>query len=247
MASEWRMKMSLRVKKYLKVTSFLSSAMTGLAVCSHGRRMLTPKAVGRPGAFVSGLHDARPGAGDDHETGLHDFAPEVRGLLIDKFIGLRARRAEDGDLAFAGVGREEAERVAQFAQRGLDDAHVAGVAHVGQEFQGVFDDVGDFGFVVAAAFEADQFLDARLQFGVDGGFFAVPFVHNGRITARRTKARSRNSVLNHNSARNLNRRWFPITIKIKICTLTIGAEKPDCAPILNSRNARFRWKGSELR
>ena len=112
---------------------------------------------------------------------------EVGGLLIFQFVGLRARGAEDGDFAFAGVGREEAEGVAQFAQRGLDDAHVAGVLHVGQEFQGVFDDVGDFGFVVAAAFELDQLLNAFRQFGV-GGFLAVPSVHAGRITLRRTKA-----------------------------------------------------------
>src|ERR1017187_7321730 len=48
MASEWRMKVSLRVKNYLNVMSFLSSAMTGLALCSHGRRMLTPKLFSGP-------------------------------------------------------------------------------------------------------------------------------------------------------------------------------------------------------
>ena len=43
MASEFRTKVSLRVKKYLKVISFLSCWMTGLALCSHGSRMFAPK------------------------------------------------------------------------------------------------------------------------------------------------------------------------------------------------------------
>ena len=34
-----------------------------------------------------------------------------------------------------------------------------------EQFQGVFDDVGDFVLVVAAAFEPDEFGDALLQFG----------------------------------------------------------------------------------
>ena len=72
-------------------------------------------------------------------------------------------------LRLPAIRREQPERVAQFPQRGLDDAHVAGVLHVGQQFQRVFDDVGDFGFVVAAAFELDEFLDALFQFQVGGG------------------------------------------------------------------------------
>ena len=124
---------------------------------------------------------------------LHHFAAELDGLLVFHAVGLRPRGAEDGDLAFAGVGREEPERVAQLAQGGLDDAHVAGVLHVGQEFQGVFDDVGDFGFVVAAAFESDEFLNARLQFGVGGGF-CRSVCSRRQITLRRAKATRRLAI-----------------------------------------------------
>jgi len=37
------MKISLRVKKYRKVSSFGSLAMTSFGPCSNGSRMLTPK------------------------------------------------------------------------------------------------------------------------------------------------------------------------------------------------------------
>ena len=150
--------------------------------------MLTPKAVFRPGAFVSGLHDARPGAGDDHEAGLRNLAPEIHGLLVFQLVRLRPGGAENRDLADARIRREQPEGVAQFAQRGLDDAHVAGVLHVGQQLERVFDDVGDLGFVVAAAFEFDEFPNPPFQFRVGGRFFAVPSVHGGRITLRAAKA-----------------------------------------------------------
>ena len=129
--------------------------------------------VFRPGAFVSGLHDARPGAGDDHETGLRNFAPELDGLLIFHLVRLRPRGTKNRDLADVRIRREQPEGVAQFAQRGLDDTHVTGVLHIGQQLERVFDDVGDFGFVVAAAFEFDEFPDPPLQFRVGGRFFAV--------------------------------------------------------------------------
>ena len=38
--------------------------------------------VFRPGAFVAGLHDAGPGAGDDHEAGGGNFFAELAGLLV---------------------------------------------------------------------------------------------------------------------------------------------------------------------
>ena len=140
---------------------------------------------------MSGLHDARPGAGDDHETGLRNFTPELDGLLIFQLVRLRPRGAKNRDLADARIRREQPEGVAQFAQRGLDDAHVAGVFHVGQQFERVFDDVGDLGFVVAAALVLNEFLNPLLQFRVGGWFFAVLSVHGGRITLRRTKAIAR--------------------------------------------------------
>jgi hypothetical protein len=39
---------SFRVKKYLKVTSLGSSAIHGLASCSNGRRMFSPKLFSPP-------------------------------------------------------------------------------------------------------------------------------------------------------------------------------------------------------
>ena len=146
--------------------------------------MLTPKLFSGPAPSCPGLHDARPGAGDDHETGLHNFAPEIDGLLIFPFVRLRPRRAENRDLADARIRREEPERVAQFAQRGLDDAHVAGVLHVGQQLERVFDDVGDFAFVVAAALVSNEFLNPPLQFRVGGRFIAGPSVHTTRIARK---------------------------------------------------------------
>ena len=169
MASEWRMKINLRVKKYLNVTSFLSSAMTGIGALFPRQADVHAETVFGPGAFVPGLHDARSGAGDDHEAGFHNLAPEIHGLLIFHLVRLRPGRAENGDLADVRIRREEAEGVAQFAQRGLDHPHVAGLLHVGQQFERVFDDVGDLVFVVAAAFEGDEFLDAALQFQIGGG------------------------------------------------------------------------------
>src|SRR5208337_4795062 len=67
------------------------------------------KAVFRPGALVSGLHDAWPGAGNDHETGLRNFAPELDGLLIFQFVRLRPRGAKNRDLADARIWCEQPE------------------------------------------------------------------------------------------------------------------------------------------
>ena len=96
--------------------------------------------------------------------------PNSAACWYSGWFGLRAGGAENGDFALAGVGREEAEGVAQFAHGGLDDAHVAGVLDIGEQFQGVLDDVGDFVFVVAAAFEPDEFGDALSEFGVGVDF-----------------------------------------------------------------------------
>ncbi len=120
------------------------------------------KTVCGPGAFVPGLHDAWSGAGDDHETGFHNLAPEIHGLLIFHFVRLRPGGAENGDLADVRIRREEAEGITHFAQRGLDHPHVAGLLYVGQQLERVFDDVGNLVFVVAAALVSDEFLDAAL-------------------------------------------------------------------------------------
>ena len=47
-ASDSLMNISLRVKKYRMVMSFGSPWTTGLADCSNGRRMLSPKLLSRP-------------------------------------------------------------------------------------------------------------------------------------------------------------------------------------------------------
>lgn len=44
--------MTLRVKKYFMVTSLASPAMTSLADCSNGRRMLTPMDRSRPAPSI---------------------------------------------------------------------------------------------------------------------------------------------------------------------------------------------------
>ena len=111
---------------------------------------------------MPGLHDARSGAGNDHEAGFHNLAPEIHGLLIFHLARLRPGGAENGDLADARIRREEAEGITQFAQSGLDHTHVAGLLHVGQQLERIFDDVSNLVFVVAAAFEGDEFLDAAL-------------------------------------------------------------------------------------
>src|SRR6185369_7908833 len=121
------------------------------------------KTVLQPRPFVAGLHDARTRAGDDHESGGDNFAPEFDGLLVFHAVRLGARRTEDGNLAFVRIRREQPERVAQFADRRLDDAHVAGVLHIGQQLERVFDDVGDFRFVIAAAFEFDEIINLEFE------------------------------------------------------------------------------------
>ena len=131
------MKMSLRVKKYLRVTSFLSSRMTGLALCSQGEADVDAEAFLGAGAFVPGLHDARAGAGDDHEPGRRDLAAELDPLLILLPRRLRPGGAEHGYLAHMGVGREELEGETQLPERGLDHPHVATVLDVLQQLEPV--------------------------------------------------------------------------------------------------------------
>ena len=151
--------------------------------------MLTPKLFSGP-LLVSGLHDAGAGPGDDHETGGGNLPAKLGGLLIFQFVRPRARGTEDGDFAFVRIRREDAEGVAQFAHGGLDDAHVAGVLHVTEHFQRVLNDVGDFGFVVAAAFEFDEFVNAAFQLGIHRSLF-IPFhnlIKRGRIAVKTQKA-----------------------------------------------------------
>src|SRR5207237_4509299 len=69
---------SLRVKKYLNVMSLGSEAIQGLASCSNGRRMFSPKLFSPP-ALLGRAHDAGAGPGDDHPTHVgHALAEESR-------------------------------------------------------------------------------------------------------------------------------------------------------------------------
>ena len=168
-----------------------------------------------------------PGTGNDHESGLGNLASEIHSLLVFHLVRLRPGRAENGDLADMGIRREKAEGVAQFAQRRLNHAGVAGVLYVGQQLERVFDEVGDLGFIVAAAFVGDEFLNAALQFQIGGGFGGhFPFNHAGRITLPRAKATAH------------------------FCALTIGPGKIILRPNLRAPSVRGfsrPKKGSELR
>src|SRR5437667_6529238 len=52
-----------------------------------GQADISAETILRPGAFVAGLHDATPGARDDHEPRLSNLSAELDPLLI-----LHARR-----------------------------------------------------------------------------------------------------------------------------------------------------------
>ena len=77
-ASDSFMKVTLRVKKYLKLMSLASPAMKAFAPCSTGRRMPAPKTL-LAGALVAGGHDAGAGAGDDHPAARRHLGREVAG------------------------------------------------------------------------------------------------------------------------------------------------------------------------
>jgi len=109
MASEWRMKINLRVKSYLNVASFFVLANDRIRALLPRQADVHAETIFRSGAFVPGLHDAGAGTGDDHEAGLGNLAPEVHGLLVFHLVRLRPGRAENRDLADAGIRREEAE------------------------------------------------------------------------------------------------------------------------------------------
>ena len=166
------------MKKYLNVTSFLSSLDDRVGALLPGQADVGAEAVLRPGALVPGLHDARAGAGDDHEARRGHLAAE-----LDAPAGTPCRvgcvRAEPNmvTLRTLRVGREELEGVAQLPQRRLDHAHIAAVLHVLQQLQRVLDDVGHDLLVVAAALVGDELLNPPFQFGVHRRLFC--FFHGG--------------------------------------------------------------------
>jgi len=124
---------------------------------------------------VSGLHDAWPGARDDHEAGLRDLVREFHRFEIFLPRGQGAGRAEDGDFACLMVGREKAEGVAQFGQRGADDPHVATVLHVCQQFERIDNYFFDQIRVITAAPRRNQFLNAGFDHRVNLSFFHADY------------------------------------------------------------------------
>ena len=67
-----------------------------------------------------------------------------------------------------GMGGEEFEGVTQFPEGGLDDPDIAAGFDVGEEFEGVLDDIGHEVGVVSAALEGNELLDALPDDGVGG-------------------------------------------------------------------------------
>ena len=136
-----------------------------------GQTDVGAKALLRAGALVSGLHDARARAGNDHEPRPHDLAAEVDRLLVFRAGRRRPGGAEHGDLAHARVRCEELERETQLAQGGLDNSHVAAVLHVLQQLQRVLDNVRHAFLVETSALVINQLLNAPRQLRVHWGPF----------------------------------------------------------------------------
>jgi hypothetical protein len=123
----------------------------GVGAFFPGQSNAGPKTVLQARPFVPGAHDARAGPRDDHPAGGGHLASKVRRLFILRFLQLGAGGAEDGDFALLGVRFEQAEGVAQFAHGGADQPHVAPVLHVGQQLEGIENNVGHQVLVVAAS------------------------------------------------------------------------------------------------
>ena len=138
---------------------------------------------------MPGLHDARPRAGDDHEARVRNFPREFDRLLVFGPARLRARGAENRHFAGVGVRRKKLERVAQFTNRRLNDAHVAAVFDIVQQLERVLNHVLDQVGVVSAALVGNQLLNAALEFGVNRWF--VPLFHAREVNGLMAKCNSR--------------------------------------------------------
>ena len=144
------------------------------------------KTILRAGALVAGLHDARASARDDHEAGPDNLPPKLDGLLIFLLVGLGAGGAEHGNFAEARVRGKEFEGVTQLPQRGLNHAYVAGVLHVGQQLERIFNDVPHQFGVVSSALVSDEVLDEPLQLGVLRRFSGS--IHGVKVIIARANA-----------------------------------------------------------
>ena len=143
MASECRMKISLRVKKYLKVTSFLSSRMTGLAACSQGRRMLAPKLISGPAPSWPACMMPPPAPVMTMKPAWAILRPNSTACWYSGRDGRVRAEPNMVTLRTPRIGGKEPEGVAQLAKRGLNHAHVAAVLHVREQLQRVLDNIGD--------------------------------------------------------------------------------------------------------
>ena len=152
-----RTNISLRVKKYLKLMSFLSLAMILLVACSKGSRMARPKLGSGPAPPWPGGHDPAAGAGDDHPARVRHFLGEFRRLAVVHVVFQGAGAAEDADLSHIAIRGEDFQGVAQFLERFVDQLDVAAIGLVAEELHGVFDDLPDH----VAVRNVAQFFDER--------------------------------------------------------------------------------------
>jgi hypothetical protein len=157
------MKISFRVKKYLKVIS-LSSRITGWR--------LLPR---QPGYGAELLPGPRP-----RDTCMMPPPPVITMNPASAILrpnpwpavsihprGLCAGRAEDRDLAMS-IMEQKPEGITHFAQGGLNHLHVASVFFIGQA--SIFDDVGGVLLVVSTALVINEFLIRRFNSTSTGGF-----------------------------------------------------------------------------
>ncbi len=124
-----------------------------------GQANIRAEASFRTSAFVAGLHDPWPGAGDDHPAFGGNFAGEFDGLEVFSFGRQRSRRSEHGHFASRCIGSKQFVGVTQFPNRSLNDAHVAAGLDILEQFEGILDYVGDEVLIEAAFLELDQLLD----------------------------------------------------------------------------------------
>jgi len=88
-----------------------------------------------------------------------------RANSILRFAGLGPRGPEQSHLAHIGIGGKQLEGVAQFPNGRLNYTNITAGLHIGEEFKGIFDDLGHKSCVVTAALMIDQFL-TRVLFSI---------------------------------------------------------------------------------
>ena len=130
---------------------------------SNGSRMLTPNAFSAPAPSMPASMIPGPAPVTTIQSSSAMRGGEVAGLVVERVVGLRARRAEDRHLARGAVRREHVERVAHLLERGVGDLEVAAVGAVAGEAQRRRDELED---QVGVGRVADL-LDERGDLGVE--------------------------------------------------------------------------------